>query len=389
MYKQRTLFKQIEPYFQSPEAIIVTGMRRTGKTTLLNHIFTSIESQNKVFLDLENPINRKLFEEENYERIKISFEFMGIDFRTRAYIFLDEIQFVKNLPSIAKYLIDHYQIKFFFSGSASFYLKNLFTESLAGRKYIFELSPLTFKEFLEFKEIRLPIPAESADISESIHDNFDMHYDEFIRFGGFPGVVLKSSVNEKEKALEDIFSSYFQLEILQLGDFRKNEKIRDLILLLAMRVGTKVDIQKLSSDLGISRPTLYEYLAFLEGTYFLHLLRPYSQGKGTEIRKTPKLYLCDSGLAFHLGMQDTGRLFENSVFMALRQKGAIHYYQKKSGIEIDFILEKDSAYEVKLTPQSRDLKRLKRTSQELGLRSARIIAKKYTCLDDTAYGFML
>ena len=125
------------------------------------------------------------------------------------------------------------------------------------------------------------------------------------------------------------------------------------------------------------------------GTYFLHLLRPYSQGKGTEIRKTPKLYLCDSGLAFHLGMQDTGRLFENSVFMALRQKGAIHYYQKKSGIEIDFILEKDSAYEVKLTPQSRDLKRLKRTSQELGLRSARIIAKKYTCLDDTAYGFML
>lgn len=389
MYKQRTLFKQIEPYLQSPEAIIVTGMRRTGKTTLLNHIFASIESQNKVFLDLENPINRKYFEEENYERIKKSFEFMGIDFESRAVIFLDEIQFVKNLPSIAKYFIDHYHVKFFFSGSASFYLKNLFTESLAGRKYIFELSPLTFKEFLDFKEIRLRIPAEPADISESIHDNLDMHYDEFIRFGGFPGVVLKSSVNEKKKALEDIFSSFFQQEILQLGDFRKNEKIRDLILLLAMRVGTKVNIQKLSSDLGVSRPTLYEYLAFLEGTFFLHLLRPYSQGKGTEIRKTPKLYLCDSGLAFHLGMQDVGRLFENSVFHALKQKGNIYYYQKKSGIEIDFIVDKAYAYEVKLTPQYHDLKRLKRTSRELGLKSARIIAKKYSRLEDTIFGFML
>ncbi len=118
----------------------LTGMRRTGKTTLLNHIFGSIESQNKIFLDLENPINRKYFEEENYERIKKSFEFMGIDFETRAYIFLDEIQFVKNLPSIAKYLIDHYRVKFILTGSASFYMKNLFTESLAGRKYIFELS---------------------------------------------------------------------------------------------------------------------------------------------------------------------------------------------------------------------------------------------------------
>ncbi len=205
----------------------------------------------------------------------------------------------------------------------------------------------------------------------------------------FPGVVLKSNVNEKKKALEEIFSSFFQLEILQLGDFRKNEKVRDLILLLAMRVGTKVDIQKLSSDLGISRPTLYEYLAFLEGTFFLHLLRPYSKGKSTEIRKMPKLYLCDSGLAFHLGMQDVGRLFENSVFQALKKKGDINYYQKKSGIEIDFILAKAYAYEVKLTPQPIDLRRLKKTSLELGLKEAKIIAKKYCRLEDTIFGFML
>jgi predicted AAA+ superfamily ATPase len=389
MYKQRTIFRQIEPYLQSPEAIIVTGMRRTGKTTLLNYIFEFIESKNKIFLDLENPINRKYFEEDNYERIKKSFEFMGIDFGTIPYIFLDEIQLVKNLPSIAKYLIDHYRVKFFLTGSTSFYLKNLFTESLAGRKYIFELFPLTFKEFLSFKEIRLKIPADLSDISKATHDNLDIYYDEFIRFGGFPGVVLKSNADEKKRALEEIFNSFFQLEILQMGDFRKNEKIRDLILLLTMRVGTRIDIQKLSSDLGISRPTLYEYLAFLEGTFFLHILRPFSKGKSTEIRKMPKLYLCDSGLAFLLGMKDLGRLFENNVFQDLKQKGNIHYYQKKSGVEIDFILDKKYAYEVKLTPQLSDVKRLKRIAGELELKGAKIITKKYNELDDIIYGFML
>lgn len=101
-------------------------------------------------MDLENPLNRKYFEESHYERIKITFEFLGLDFSQKTFVFLDEMQFVKNLPSVVKYFIDHYKVKFFLTGSASFYLKNLFTESLVGRKYIFELFPLTFNEFLFF-----------------------------------------------------------------------------------------------------------------------------------------------------------------------------------------------------------------------------------------------
>ncbi len=154
----RTIFQEIKHYLSSPEAIILTGMRRTGKTTLLNLIQGEIPSENKLFLDLENPLNRKYFEEENYEKIRASFEFLGLDFNARTYIFLDEIQHVKNLPSIVKYFIDHYKAKFFLTGSASFYLKNLFTESLAGRKIIFELFPLTFREFLIFKKANFKMP---------------------------------------------------------------------------------------------------------------------------------------------------------------------------------------------------------------------------------------
>ncbi len=389
MLKERSIYTTIKKYIKSPEAIIVTGMRRTGKTTLLKYIYEQIGSDNKIFLDLENPLNRKYFEEENYNRIKTTFEIMGLDFNKKTYIFIDEIQFVKNLPSIVKYFIDHHKVKFFLTGSASFYLKNLFTESLAGRKYLFELFPLSFREFLKFKDSPLKVPKEVSQISPSIFENLSLLYDEYMLFGGFPGVVLKTNVEEKKMALEEIFTSFFQLEVLQLGDFRRNDVVRDLILLLMERIGSKIDIQKLSKHLGISRHTLKEYLSFLEGTYFIKLIRPFSTGKDTELRRAPKVYICDTGLANHISKVDTGLLFENSVFQNLRLKGELNYYQKKSGIEIDFILNKKTAYEVKITPEESDIKKLKNLSSQLGLEDFKVVSKNYSTFNNIIYGFML
>jgi predicted AAA+ superfamily ATPase len=389
MIRTRSVFDQIRKYLDSPEAIIVTGMRRTGKTTLLKLIHSQIASKNKLFLDLENPLNRRFFEEESYERIKSSFEILGIDFADRPFVFLDEIQFVKNLPSVVKYFIDHFQVKFFLTGSASFYLKNLFAESLAGRKYIFELFPLSFTEFLQFKESTIKIPEDPRKVSKAIFDLLQPLHEEYVLFGGFPGVVVKTDVEEKRRALEEIFSSFFQLEILQLADFRKNQIVRDLMLLLMQRIGSKLDIQKLSKELGISRPTLNEYISFLEGTYFIKTIRPFTRGRDTEIRRAPKVYLCDTGLANHLARLDMGTLFENSIFQQLRMKGELNYYQRKSGVEIDFILDKARAYEVKMTPRASDVRRLKELAQDLRIEEFRLISNNYSDLENIIYGFML
>ena len=153
-------------------------------------------------------------------------------------------------------------------------------------------------------------------------------------------MVLKNSVQEKLMALDDIFTSFFQLEVMQLGDFRRNEVIRDLMLLLMQSTGSKIDIQKISRDLKISRPSIYDYIAFLEGTYFIKTIRPFSQGRSTEIRKMPKVYICDTGLVNQFAKIGAGHLFENSIFQNLRGKGELNYYQRKSGIEIDFIYDK-------------------------------------------------
>src|SRR5690606_1084425 len=118
-------------------------------TTVLKQIYAEITSPYKLYLDLENVLNQKYFENENYDAIFKTFcNLTGASPGDKIYLFLDEIQKIKNLPSVIKYLGDNYRFKFFLTGSVSFYLKNLFSESMAGRKFLFELTPLTFKEFL-------------------------------------------------------------------------------------------------------------------------------------------------------------------------------------------------------------------------------------------------
>jgi len=378
MLLERKLFGAVRKYINSKEAIVITGMRRVGKTSLLRYIYDWLPTDNKIFLDLENPLNRRYFEEKNYDKIKNSLEFLGLKVTgQKAYVFLDEIHLMPELPSVLKYLIDHYGIKFFLTGSASFYLKNLFSESLAGRKYIFELYPLDFEEFLIFKNKKPQIPSISSKITSGIYETILPLYEEYIRWGGFPEIPLKKTIEDKKRALDDIFTSYFQLEVIRMRDFRKNDVIRDLILLLMSRVSSKLDISKLSSELGVSRITLTEYISYLEGTYFLKLISPFARNKDSEIRKMPKVYFCDVGLINHYSTVDKGCLFEQSIFQNLRMKGEVNYYQKKNGAEIDFILDKKMAYEVKMNPALNDLNRLKKTCAMLNLKSYTLISYNF------------
>src|SRR3989338_9615558 len=204
MIIKRALFELIDQYITSRQVIVVTGMRRVGKTTLLRYFFNKIKSENKIFLDLEDPLNQEVFEKRNYETVKKSLETRGIDLTRQSYIFLDEIQFTRNLPSVVKYLYDHNKIKFFLTGSASFYLKNLFSESLAGRKYIFELFPLDFEEFLWFKKTSFLKPKFTEDIDENTFELFSGLAEEYLLYGGMPEVVLTKKTLEKREMMSDI-----------------------------------------------------------------------------------------------------------------------------------------------------------------------------------------
>ncbi|MHC9537995.1 MAG: ATP-binding protein [Vulcanimicrobiota bacterium] len=228
-----------------------------------------------------------------------------------------------------------------------------------------------------------------VQLTSSLFEHFDCYYQEYLLYGSFPGVVARESKEEKLMILNDIFTSYFSQEVRQLGDFRKTGVIRNLMLLLMERAGSQLDIQKLSSELGVSRETVYHYLAFLEQTYFISLIRPFTQNRDSEIRKAPKCYVCDTGMARHFSRADEGSLFENAVFQSLRTSGELHYYRKKSGAEIDFIVNRRSAYEVKLTAREEDIRKLKKTAESLGLEEYSVISRKFYPHDHVSYGFML
>lgn len=386
---RRDIHDEIIKYLDSPDALVITGMRRVGKTTLLKQIHDEIPSSNKVYIDLENPQNRKPFETQDYDQIKANLALNGLDFSQKTYIFLDEIQQIPNLPSIAKYLIDNFGVKFFLTGSASFYFKNLFSESLAGRKFIFELFPLSFKEFLRFKAPNLKLPDSEKEVTEFFFEKIMTPFKEYLFFGGFPGVVARNSTDEKNRALDDIFTAYFQFEVERLGDFQKTRVLRDLLILLMQRVGSKLSISKIAGEMGVSRQTLASYVSFFEQTYFLNLVRPFSKNPDTEIRKAPKVYFCDTGLLNRFVNLDSGRILENTVFNLLKLKGQINYYQKKSGVEIDFILDKKGAFEVKQKPDWRDFEKLSRLSETIGISNRKIVLMEFSKLDNFIPAFLL
>src|SRR3990167_6564358 len=220
----RDILPKLEAEFNTKEIVVITGMRQVGKTTLLKHLFGKTPSANKAFIDLENPLHRKLFEEENFDNVWKNLEPFGVAAHRHAYLFIDEIQNLPMVSSVVKYLYDHWQVKFFLTGSSSYYLKNLFPESLAGRKIIFEIYPLTFKEFMRFKGIELEIPDSFSKKAEKKNkiafERYSHYYQKFLEFGGFPAVVLEKNQQRKRILLQEIFTSYFEKDAKNLAGFR-------------------------------------------------------------------------------------------------------------------------------------------------------------------------
>ena len=307
-----------------------------------------------------------------------------MDASKKLYVFLDEIQFLPNITSVIKYLYDHYKIKFVVTGSSSFYLKNHFTESMAGRKLIFELFPLTFQEFLGFKNITKPEISKFSDKAQTktkfSKEEYAKLYEEYIQYGGFPGVVLEPELSRKEELLKDIFSSYFQKDVASLSDFKDGSKLRDLIYLLMSRIGSKVDISKIATILEISRPTVYNYLEFLDSTYFVQAVSHFSSAD-KRISGGKKYYLCDSGLSRVLGEVSAGQLFENSVFQNLRPFYDLNFYQRRGG-EVDFILDKKMALEVKQTASLADIANMKKRVERLDLKESYIVSRNFVDFEE-------
>lgn len=374
---KRSIYNKLFLHLQQKQITVITGMRRTGKTTLLKQLMADSVIVQKFYFDLERIDMRTLFSEPNYEAIIYALTQQGANFKEKVLIALDEIQLVPNLPSVLKYLYDKYDIKFIVTGSSAYYMKNLFSESLAGRKKIFEVFPLSFNELLIFNGIEpreRAIP-ESAIYLNAEYERLKSYYETYISFGGFPEVVLARTVEEKKDLINDILSSYINFDISLLSDIRNPTNLYKLIQLLSVRIGTKLDISKLTSMTGISRPTVENYLDLLEKSYLIRTIPVVANSPDREITKAKKVYFLDNGIASVSSDLGSGSKFENAIFNQLLHRGELAYYQLKTGKEIDFILNREACFEVKETATEADLKNVYSLASNLGITQCYVVGR--------------
>jgi len=368
----RQKLNEILEWLHGDRIILIVGSRQVGKTSMIFLIIQNLlnsQRDNIFYFDLEDFDILNLLDSGVNNFIKY-LKSRGADLNRKIYIFLDEVQYLKNPSKILKLLSDHYKnIKIIASGSSTLDIKRKFHDSLVGRKVVFEINTLRFDEFLLFKDredlydilknfnlrnfLDLKI-SELEQILDIYMKEFESEFNEYVIFGGYPAVVLEKNIEKKKVLLNEIHSSYVRKDIGQLFSIENVSRFNDLVKFLSLQAGSLLNYNNLCSNLRTTYITLEKYLFILQNTFIIKLVRPWYTNKNKELVKMPKVYFYDSGLRNliiknfqNLDLRvDTGFLVENYFFSStnsiIRSYEDIKFWRTKSGNEVDFIVESDT-----------------------------------------------
>ena len=361
--------KTIERLSSSYPAVLITGARQTGKTTLLKKI---TDSQNIQYLTFDDPI-----EEQSAKNDPKSF----LEFHPYPFMF-DEIQYIPDLFRYLKIQIDQNRQNgmYFLTGSQQFKLMETASESLSGRIGIVQLYPLSAREIREDENSESFIPTKDFILARnSSLKQRDSNIKKTwlsIYTGGYPEVV-KGNVLPKD-FYANYLKTYIERDIKKLTQVADEMQFLQFISVAAARTGQLVNYSDISKDCGISEVTAKKWLSLLVSSGLVYLLQPYSANIEKRVVKTAKLYFMDTGLAAYLTrwsnpdvMQSgamAGAFFETYVISEIiksfsnnGEEPPIYFYRDKDKYEIDLLIEQNNIlYPVEIkktaTPSSDDAK---------------------------------
>lgn len=366
---ENVLFSELE----KDTILTMTGARQVGKTTLLYKIKDHLTDKKEIveYFTLED---KYLLADLN-EHPKNIFKYISPDpeRQRKTYLLIDEIQYLSDPSNFLKYIYDLYKdkIKLVVTGSSAFYIDKKYTDSLAGRKKIVRITPLTFSEFLTVKgedKIAgklssysiledLPVVTKNDRLLKPEMDRIAFHFREYFSYGGYPKVVLEKNTGEKVEILRELYTSFLKKDIQESGI--KNElKFYELLRLLASQCGQLLNINELSNTLNISREAVENYIYVLEKGFIIRLIRPFHTSLRKELAKMPKAYFLDTGyrntvLNNFEDMEsriDNGQSLENSLFISLFDRNSfdsVKFWRTQNKNEVDFIIDEKAAFEVK------------------------------------------
>ncbi|MEO8112302.1 MAG: ATP-binding protein [Ginsengibacter sp.] len=342
------IFRTIQPKIQakmgSGKAIIILAPRQVGKTTLIKQI---LEKETYLFLDGDDPTVRNLLTNPNTEQLK---SIIG----NNKIVFIDEAQRIENIGITLKIITDQFkEVQLLVSGSSAFEINNKFNEPLTGRKWEYQLFPISWNE------LENSIGFVKAEQQLEIR----------VTYGMYPDVI--NSLGNKAEVLKQLTDSYLYKDILAFSGIRKPEILAKLLQALALQIGNEVSYNELSQLIGIDKNTVSNYIDILEKAFVIFKLKSFSRNLRNEIKTNQKIYFYDTGIrnmvignfnALDL-RQDKGALWENFLIVERMKKNSYDssltkpfFWRTVQQQEIDYVEEragKITGYEIKWNPKAK------------------------------------
>jgi predicted AAA+ superfamily ATPase len=336
--------RELSESIDTNDVVLITGLRRVGKTSII-----------KIFI--ENLLNRvpgsgifyislDAYGLEKYSIHDIVEAFRKIHSKKltdRIYIFLDEVTAKPDFQRELKDFYDNENIKIYAAGSSGSMLREK-KAYLTGRTREVEVLPLDFEEFLTFRNIK---------IKKSEDYLVESYFEQYMDMGGIPEYVLRQDPVYLEGLLDDIIYK----DIIGYHGIREKGIIRDMLLLLMERSGKPVTMNKMAKIMGVSHDTVTRYFGYFIDTFLFYYIE--RCGKVNERIKSPKkIYTADTGIRnIVTGFRDKGALFENLFFLKIKNHNPCYVYE--NGIELDFLVKRETLIEVKfnreLNPKQREM----------------------------------
>ena len=322
--------------------ISIVGPRRAGKTYSLYDLIKNklkLREEDFIFMDFEDAELADMNFNEILDAVNLHEEYYG---KKPAYIFLDEVQNIKNWSKSVRSLFETKKYSIFVSGSSSKLLSKEIATSLRGRSLTYCILPFSFKEFLKFKNFE---PKEMYTTSEE--NKIKNYMREYLTYGGFPDVI-----NEK-KIANRFFKEYIDLvvfrDVVERHKVKNTFVVKFLIKNLLSSFSKEFSIHKIfltlkSQGIKVSKKTVYEYATYLEDAFFSFFHKKFSYSLKNIELSIPKVYINDVGIInFSLpkSSENIGKLMENAVFLELKRREKEAYYWKDLQHEVDFVVKEN------------------------------------------------
>ena len=317
-----------ESLFSGNDIVVISGIRRCGKSTVLNQI-RHVRDENAYYMN---------FDDDRLVQFTIS-DFQGLLelfielFGEQKTVYFDEVQNIAGWERFVRRLHD-YGYKIFVTGSNATMLSRELGTHLSGRYITHELYPFSFAEYLRYNNFETNL---KFVLSTSKRATIQKHFNDYFSIGGFP-LYIK---HQNPEYLKSLFESVLFRDIMVRNNLTNEKEMKELVFYLASNVSKLSSYNALSKVVGISNPsTIKNYISLLQNAYLVFATNKFDYSLKTQIQNPKKIYFIDNALIKVLGFffsDDLGRLLENLIFIELKRRGKdVFYHSKKT--ECDFVI---------------------------------------------------